>query len=98
MKGREFLLTNEIGRSAEKSVLMSKESKKYKRVGRTPSAEAWYPIVGVQAEMLENFYAIVDEQYGSMDAFLTDLGVDQAARGALKDSLTMGQPELAMNE
>jgi protein-tyrosine phosphatase len=94
----EFLLTNEIGRSAEKSVLMSKESKKYRRAGRTPSAEAWYPIVGVQAEMLENFYSIVDEQYGSMDAFLTELGVDQEARGALIASLTTGQTELAMGE
>jgi protein-tyrosine phosphatase len=94
----EFLLTNEIGRSAEKSVLMSKESKKYRRAGRTPSAEAWYPIVGVQAEMLENFYSIVDEQYGSMDAFLTELGVDQEARGALIASLTTGQMELAMGE
>jgi protein-tyrosine phosphatase len=94
----EFLLTNEIGRSAEKSVLMSKESKKYRRFGRTPSADAWFPIVGVQAEMLENFYAIVDEQYGSMDAFLTELGVDQEARGELIDSLTTGQTELAMSE
>ena len=94
----EFLLTNEIGRSAEKSVLMSRESKKYKRFGRTPSADAWFPIVGVQAEMLENFYAIVDEQYGSMDAFLTELGVDQEARGALIASLTTGQPELAFSE
>jgi len=94
----EFLLTNEIGRSEEKSVLLANESKKYSRNGRGPSASAWYPIVGVQAEMLEAFYASVNEQYGSMDAFLTELGVDQEARSALIASLTTEQPKLAMVE
>ena len=94
----EFLLTNEIGRSEKKSVLLANESKKYSRNGRGPSASAWYPIVGVQAEMLETFYASVTEQYGSMDAFLTELGVDQEARSALIASLTTEQPKLAMGE
>lgn len=58
------------------------------RLGRGPSASAWFPIVGVQPEMLEAFYASVDEQYGSMDAFLTEIGVDQEARSALAASLT----------
>jgi protein-tyrosine phosphatase len=92
----EFLLTNEIGRTGEKSVLLAKESKKYSKTGRGPSASAWYPIVGVQPEMLEAFYAHVDEQYGSLNAFLTKLGVDQEARSALIESLTTAQPELAM--
>ena len=94
----EFLPTNEIGRSEKKSVLLANESKKYGRNGRGPSASAWYPIVGVQAEMLETFYASVNEQYGSMDAFLTELGVDQEARSALIASLTTEQPKLAMGE
>jgi len=94
----EYLLTNEIGRSEAKSVLLAKESKKYSRNGRGPSASAWYSIVGVQAEMLEAFYAGVNEQYGSMDAFLTELGVDQEARSALIASLTTEQPKLAMGE
>jgi protein-tyrosine phosphatase len=93
----EFLLTNEIGRTEEKAILLSKESKKSsngKRSGRGPSASAWFPIVGVKAEMLEAFYASVDEQYGSMDAFLTEIGVDQDARRALAASLTTEQPRL----
>ena len=94
----EFLLTNEIGRSGKKSVLLANERKKHSRNGRGPSASAWYPIVGVQTEMLETFYASVNEQYGSMDAFLTDLGVDQKARSALIASLTTEQPKLAMGE
>jgi hypothetical protein len=97
----DFLLTNEIGRSEEKAKLLSKERKNSSRgskIGRGPSASAWYPIVGVQPEMLEAFYASVDEQYGSMDAFLTELGVDQDARRALTASLTTEQPKLAMGE
>jgi protein-tyrosine phosphatase len=95
----EFLLTNEISRTAEKANILAKERRKAgngKRSGRGPSASAWFPIVGVQAEMLEAFYASVDEQYGSMDAFLTEIGVDQDARRALEASLTTEQPKLAM--
>ncbi len=97
----DYLLTNEISRAQEKSVLISKERSKSGsggRFGRGPSAEAWFPIVGVQAEMLEAFYASVDEQYGSMDAFLTELGVDQDARVALAAALTTEQPEVVMGE
>ena len=94
----EFLLTNEIARIEEKSVLLSKQSKKQRRNGRGPSASAWFPIIGVQPEMLETFYASVDEQYGSMDAFLTELGVDQDARNTLVASLTTEQPQLVMSE
>jgi protein-tyrosine phosphatase len=97
----DYLLTNEISRTQEKSVLISKERSKSGRggrFGRGPSAEAWFPIVGVQAEMLEAFYASVDEQYGSMDAFLTELGVDQDVRMALAAALTTEQPEVVMGE
>jgi len=94
----EFLLTNKISRTEEKAVLLAKESNKSRRLGRGPSASAWFPIVGVQPEMLEAFYASVDEQYGSMDAFLTELGVDQEARSALMASLTTEQPKLVMGE
>jgi hypothetical protein len=52
----------------------------------------------VDAKMLEAFYADVDEKYGSMDAYLTALGVDQDARLALAASLTTEQPKLAMVE
>ena len=94
----EFLLTNKISRTEEKAVLLAKESNKSRRFGRGPSASAWFPIVGVHPEMLEAFYASVDDQYGSMDAFLTELGVDREARNALIASLTKEQPELAMND
>lgn len=97
----EFLLTNEISRTQEKAVFLSKESRKSSlgnRASRGPSASAWFPIVGVQAEMLEAFYVSVDEQYGSMDAFLAEIGVDQEARKALSASLIAEQPSQMMGE
>jgi protein-tyrosine phosphatase len=97
----DFLLTNEVSRTEEKAIFLSKERKNSgsgKRTGRGPTASAWFPIVGVQAEMLEAFYASVEEQYGSIDAFLTELGVDQDARSELAASLTTEQQGLVMGE
>jgi protein-tyrosine phosphatase len=97
----EFLLTNKVSRVKDKAAYLAKESNTHKggiRSGRAPSAEAWLPIVGVRAEMLEAFYASVEQQYGSMDAFLTELGVDKEARTTLAASLTTEQPALAMGE
>ena len=97
----EYLLTNEISRIEDKAMFLSKQSKNSSRGNRyskgTP-ASAWLPIVGVRAEMLEAFYASVDEEYGSMDAFLTELGVDQDDRLALAASLTTEQQTLAMGD
>ena len=61
-------------------------------------ASAWLPIVGVKAEMLEALYVSVDEKYGSMDAFLTESGVDKDARLTLAASSTTQPQILAMNE
>ena len=97
---QDFLLTNEVGLSAKKAELMAKtsdESRGGRRIGRGPSAEAWYPIVGVRAEMLQAFYASVDERYGSMEAFLAELGAGPGARTTLAASLTQ-QPKLVMGE
>lgn len=95
---QDYLLTNEIGRSEEKAELLARESRKHARNGRGPSAGAWYPIVGVRPEMLTAFYASVDERYGSMEAFLAEMGVDEDARGALVASLTTESHELAMED
>jgi protein-tyrosine phosphatase len=97
----EFLLTNEMSRAEQKAAFLSKKRKNSssgRNVGRSPSASAWFPILGVKPEMLEAFYASIEERYGSMDAFLTELGVDQEARSALLASLATEQPRLAMGE
>jgi len=100
----DFLLTNTVSRTEEKAGILSKERKNYGNRpgsgmggGRGPSANAWFPIVGVAPEMLEAFYSEADEQYGSIDALLTEIGVDQEARGALAASLTT-EPELLVVE
>jgi len=97
----DFMLTNEIGRSEEKAAILAKKSRSAggrRGSARGPSADAWFPIVGVQPEMLEAFYASIDEQHGSMDVFLTEMGVDQAARSALAASLTTETSTLVMGE
>ena len=97
----DFMLTNEIGRSEEKAAILAKESRNAGgRRGSTrgPSADAWFPIVGVQPEMLEAFYKSIDEQHGSMDAFLMEMGVDQDARSAFAASLTTESSTLVMGE
>ena len=97
----EYLLTNKLVRAEQKAAFLAEKLKftgGSARVGRTPTARAWLPIVGVQPEMLEAFYASVDERYGSMAAFLDELGVDQADRNALVASLTTEPSELAMRE
>ena len=97
----EFLLTNEMINAERKAELLSKQSKEAARgtrFAKGASPAAWFPIVGVEAEMLEAFYTSVDEKYGSMDAFLNVLGVDQEARGELGAALTIRQPQIVMGE
>jgi len=97
----EYLLTNKFSRIEEKAAFLSRQSKEMKLGGRSSRGippSAWLPIVGVDAKMLEAFYASVDEKYGSIDAFLAELGVDQDARKALAASLTTEQTLLAMGE
>ena len=84
------LLTNDIARAAEKAERMAKSRRDngIRRSGRTPSAEAWFPLIGVAPEMLETYWAYIDEGYGSMDAFLAELGVGSQERSDLAASLT----------
>jgi len=95
----EFLLTNEISHTRQKAGWLAKEHGKTRVMGREksgPSADAWFPIIGVEPEMLDAFYAVIDERYGSMDTFLTTLGVDATARRELSDALTVNPSMLAL--
>ena len=91
---QDYLLTNEVSHTQQKAALLARERATSRSVGRGrkgPSAEAWFPIVGVEREMLNAFYADIDEQFGSVDAYLDELGVDLAARSALAAALTTEQ-------
>jgi len=90
---QDYLLTNEVSHTRQKAALLARErtnSRSMRRARTGPSAEAWFPIVGVEPEMLNAFYADIDEHFGSVDAYLDELGVDQAARSALAAALTTG--------
>lgn len=97
----EFLLTNELANTEKKAKFLARQSKQYgsvRKVGRSPSAEAWFPIVGVEAAMLKAFYASVEAEYGSMEDFLAELGVDREDRRQLVAALTTNSPALVMTE
>lgn len=92
---QDFLLTNEVSRAQLKSEAMAKARQGHgsgpgsgRGAGKAPTPAAWFPIIGVEPEMLETFYASVEEQYGSMADFLTEIGLDDNARRALAASLT----------
>ena len=95
----EYLLTNEINRAEAKSALMAESRRESgsRRIGRAPTAGAWFPLIGVQPEMLETYWAHIDAGYGSMDAYLEEIGVGPAERNALIDQLTAEGRELAGN-
>jgi len=91
----DYLLTNKVARTQEQAEILAKEQylrtrSAGSRVGRSraPSAEAYFPVVGVTPEMLNGFYDGINQEYGSMDQYLTELGVDQAARDVLVSKLT----------
>ncbi len=98
----EYLLTNELAHTDKKAEFMARESRKLsganKSSGRSPSASDWSPIVGVRPEMLEAYYASVEDRYGSMEAFLAELGVDRAARVRLAALLTTESPDWVAGE
>lgn len=91
----DYLLTNEVARTHEQAVkLAAQQSAKRTSTGsfmgssKPPGADAYFPLVGVMPEMLNGFYGAVQADYGSMDDYLTLLGVDQTAREALVLTLT----------
>jgi protein-tyrosine phosphatase len=95
---QDYLLTNEVSHTRQKAALLARERSNSRSVGRGrtgASAEAWFPIVGVEPEMLNAFYADIDEHFGSVYAYLDELGVDQSARRALAAALTTEQQPAA---
>jgi protein-tyrosine phosphatase len=100
----DFVLTNEVSRAQAKAEAVAKSKKNSGSgsgtrpgPGSGPSPAAWFPIIGVEPEMLETFYASVEERYGSMTAYLTEIGLDENARRALAAALTT-EPELIVVE
>lgn len=79
----DYLLTNTVGdQDARIAAAAASARKRYGDV----SDEILRLIMGVAPEYLDNAFAAIVEQYGSIDAFIeTELGFDAARREALKD-------------
>lgn len=90
----DFLLTNEVANTRERAAALAKQiadktaTTGWRTAPKPPSADAYFPFLGVTPEMLDTFYASLDEHYGSMDAYLDYLGVDAARRQQLANTLT----------
>ena len=99
----DFMLTNEVSQAERKATILSKQRENYSaRVGsrmgsgKGPPPKAFFPLVGVTPEMLETYYDTVEEQYGSMDAYLAEIGLNLPERTTLAQSLT-SRTELIAN-
>jgi len=97
----DFMLTNEVSQAERKATILSKDRENYTArggsrmgSGKGPPPKAFFPLVGVDPEMLETYYATVEEQYGSMDAYLAQIGMDQDRRTSLRQALTSSNTEL----
>jgi protein tyrosine/serine phosphatase len=56
------------------------------RLGRTLDEEGIRALLEVHGDYLDRFHAIVNESYGSLDAWLeAEIGVDDALREALRE-------------
>lgn len=91
----DYLLTNEVARTRQQATkLADQQASKRTTTGsfmssfKPPGADAWFPLVGVAPEMLNGFYERVEEEYGSVDAYIASLGVDHDQREELKRVLT----------
>lgn len=90
----DYLLTNETARveerlrSVARSYANSRPQTGLRSQRGAPRAADFLPLIGVAPEMLDAFYAGIDAEYGSMDAYLSALGLDAAAREALRAALT----------
>jgi protein-tyrosine phosphatase len=100
----DFMLTNEVSQAERKATILSKQRENHNaRVGsrmgssKGPPPKAFFPLVGVTPEMLETYYATVEEEYGSMDAYLAQIGMNLPERTTLAQSLTSRTEELIAN-
>lgn len=91
----DYLLTNQVARTEQRAIQFAERVARNKpatgsrlSTRKPPSADAFFPFLGVKPEMLNGFYDSVDEQYGSMDAYLMKLGIDLHGRETWVQTLT----------
>jgi protein-tyrosine phosphatase len=78
----DYLLTNTAG---DPEARIAAGSATVAAMGNTMDEASIRVIMGVEAEYLENMFEMVDERYGSADAYLAgELGADAALRAKLR--------------
>jgi protein-tyrosine phosphatase len=82
----DYLLTNDPERMERRAPLFA--AWVHELTGRTPSREAMFASMGVEAEYLRIAFAAIEAEYGSIDAYLDQaLGVDAALKARIQARL-----------
>ena len=82
----DYLLTNDPERMERRAPLFAAWVQEL--TGRTPSREAIFTSMGVDAEYLRTAFAAIEARYGSVEAYLEQaLGVDAALKAKIEDRL-----------
>ena len=80
----DYELTNQAANVAERLPEMARLFNEH--IGKSYADDIYHPFVGVDAAFLEAAIASIEDQVGSLDAYLHDtLGVDDQARSNLMD-------------
>ena len=80
----DYELTNQAANVAERLPEMARLFNEH--IGKSYADDIYHPFVGVDAAFLEAAIASIEDQVGSLDAYLQDtLGVDDQARSNLMD-------------
>ncbi len=85
----DFLLTNEAVDLKARAVEAAKQVAE--KTGRDVSPEAVYPLIGVEPDFLKAAFAVMAEEYGSVDKYLTNaMGLTTERRDTLRARLLGG--------
>lgn len=81
----DYLLTNRVVRLEERAPEIAEML--HKHFGRRPSASAVVAFMGVAPDFLDAAFDEIAARHGSLDAYLSDLGVDQRRRDQIAERL-----------
>jgi protein tyrosine/serine phosphatase len=82
----DYLLTNDAERMERRAPLFAAWVQDL--TGRTPSKDAMFASMGVEAEYLRIAFAAIEAEYGSVEAYLEQaLGVDAALKARIEERL-----------
>lgn len=82
----DYLLTNDPARFERELPLFREHLREV--TGKAPDDAAMFVAMGVEADLLQITFNVINERFGSLDAYLeTALGVDKAKRAAIEERI-----------